>query len=79
MVLWLLVTAQYPEVIANRARWPKLGIQPQNLHEHETRLIAEATVLLALNTGQRQKLPDQIFESFVTFWCSDMSNLAINL
>jgi hypothetical protein len=62
---WLLVTAQYPEVMANRARWPQLGVQPQNLHEQATQLIAEATALLALDRGQHQKLPDQLFESFV--------------
>lgn len=51
--------------MANRAKWPQLGVQPQNLNEHATQLIAEATALLALEKGQRQKLPDQIFESFI--------------
>jgi hypothetical protein len=46
---WLLVTVQYPEVMANRARWPQLGVEPQKLHEHATQLIAEATALLALD------------------------------
>jgi hypothetical protein len=62
---WLLAIAQYPEVMANRARWPQLGIQPQNLHEHATQLIIEAIALLALDRGQRQKLLNQLFESFV--------------
>jgi hypothetical protein len=42
-----------------------LGVQPQNLHEHATQLIAEATALRTLEKGQRQKLPDQLFESFL--------------
>lgn len=29
------------------------------------KLLAEATALLALDRGQRQKLPDQLFESFL--------------
>ncbi|OJD20671.1 hypothetical protein ACJ73_07995 [Blastomyces percursus] len=53
--------------MANKAKWPQLGLQPQNLHEHATRLIPEATALLALEKRQRQKLPDQSLslESFL--------------
>ncbi|OJD10029.1 hypothetical protein AJ78_08791 [Emergomyces pasteurianus Ep9510] len=51
--------------MANKAKWPQLGLQPQNLHEHATQLIAEATALLALEKEQRQKLPDQSLESFL--------------
>ncbi|EDN04466.1 predicted protein [Histoplasma mississippiense (nom. inval.)] len=51
--------------MANKAKWPQLGVQPQNLHEHATQLIAEATALLTLEKGQRQKLPDQSLESFL--------------
>jgi len=52
--------------MANRAKWPQLGVQPQNLNEHATQLIAEASALLALDKGQRPKLPDQLFESFIS-------------
>jgi hypothetical protein len=51
--------------MANRAKWPDLGIQPQNVTEHATQLIAEATALLALDRGRRQKLPDALFEAFL--------------
>lgn len=51
--------------MANRAQWPQLGVQPQNLNEHATQLIAEATALLALDRGQRPKLPDRPSESFI--------------
>ncbi len=51
--------------MANRAQWPQLGVQPQNLNEHATQLIAEAIALLALDGGQRPKLPDRLFESFI--------------
>ena len=51
--------------MANRAQWPQLGVQPQNLNEHATQLIAEAIALLALDRGQRPKLPDRLFESFI--------------
>jgi len=51
--------------MANRAKWPDLGIQPQNVTEHATQLIAEATALLTLDRGRRQKLPDALFEAFL--------------
>ena len=63
VVLW--ATARYPEVVANRARWPRWGCQPQNLNEHATWLTAKATALLALVRGKRPKLPDQRFGSFI--------------
>ncbi|EDN02399.1 predicted protein [Histoplasma mississippiense (nom. inval.)] len=63
---WFSATARYPEPwLTNKAKWPQLGVQPQNLHEHATQLIAEATALLALDKGQRQKLPDRSLESFL--------------
>ncbi|OJD24283.1 hypothetical protein ACJ73_04356 [Blastomyces percursus] len=52
--------------MANKAKWPQLGVQPQNLHEHAIQLIAEAAALQALDKGHRQKLPDQLFESFLS-------------
>jgi hypothetical protein len=51
--------------MANRVKWPTLGIQPPNIIEHATQLIADATALQALDRAQRQKLPDQLFESFI--------------
>jgi len=42
-----------------------IGLQPPNLHEHATQLIAEAAALLSLDRGRRQKLPDQLFEAFI--------------
>ena len=51
--------------MANKAQWPQLGVQPQNLNEYITQLIAEATALLALDRGQRPKLLDRLFESFI--------------
>lgn len=47
---------------ANRAKWPQFGLQPS---KHATQLTAEAAALLALEKGQRPKLPDELFESFI--------------
>jgi len=47
------------------ASWPQLGLQPANLHEHATQLIAGPTAQLSLDRGRRQKLPDQLFEAFI--------------
>ncbi|GFG00823.1 hypothetical protein IFM53868_10863 [Aspergillus udagawae] len=45
--------------------WPVLGIQPLNLLEHATQIIAEATALLELNSTKRAKLPAQSLEAFL--------------
>jgi len=42
-----------------------IGLQPPNLHKHAIQLIAEATALLTLDSGRRQKLSDQLFEAFI--------------
>jgi hypothetical protein len=42
-----------------------LGIQPLNLLEHATQIIAEATALLELNSTKRAKLPAQSLEAFL--------------
>src|SRR5437763_15845493 len=42
-----------------------IGLQPPNLHEHASQLIAEATASLTLDSERRQKLPYQLFESLI--------------
>ena len=50
-VVGLSATARYHEFMATRAQWPRLGVQPQDLNEHATQVIAEATDLLILEKG----------------------------
>lgn len=64
MVMWSAI-AQYPAAKTGKTGWPVSGLQPLNHVKHGTRIIAEAMALLEIDKKKRQKIPSQIFESFI--------------